>query len=358
LHKSSELSKLVICILAITLATALSIPLNAYALGGKEAFPFSVPIAGPAKGLNTTLPVGQSPTTRDIIVEWMETQSGQDRFNPEFIVVNQEDTVSLVFINNDTVAHDFVIGPPYDILVNASVPGLYNDVTGQKFTTPALHNSPGVIVTGTPGNVSASYSFVARYAGIYEYVCTYHIDVGMIGYLVVLAPPSSNTSQVQSNATTQTGQQSPSTTQVSIDAGSGVNTSSPGYTPVDVTVVMGVNNTVVWTNNDNMAHTVTGIDGSFDSGNMNPGKSFVHTFTKTGVFAYTCTYHNWMHGTVTVLSGEGSSPPQSAGDFTVVLTGHEIYGIISFGIVIVVALMLIFTKQGRKHQQASSNAGS
>ena len=309
-----------------------------------KSSPTSSPSVPSQASANASLPIGQAPTTRDIIVEWMETQSGQDRFNPEFIVVNQWDTVNLVFINNDTVAHDLVIGPPYNILLNATVPGLYNDVTGEKFTTPALNNSPGVVVTGTPGNVSGSYSFVAKYPGIFEYVCGYHIEVGMIGYLVVLAPTTSpSTGPTQPNATAQTGQ-SPNVVQVSIDAGSGAHTNSPGYTPFDVTVVVGVNNTVMWTNNDDMPHTVTATDGSFDSTNMNPGKSFTYTFSKAGVYPYICTYHHWMHGTVTVLGGPGSSPIQSSGDFTVVLTGHEIYGMMAFGIIIIVALMLIFTK--------------
>ncbi len=353
LDNRSGLSKVTICMLAIVLAIALFLPLNVHASAGNRVAPLSATTPVPSgTDANTSLPAAQAPTARDIIVEWMETQSGQDRFNPEFIIVNQMDTVNFVFINNDTVAHDFVMGPPYNILVNASVPGLYDDVTGQKITTPALHNSPGVVVTGTPGNVSASYSFVARYAGIFQYVCTYHIEVGMIGYLVVLAPTSPSSGQTQPNATTQAGQ-SPNTVQVSIDAGSGVNTNLPGYTPADITVVIGVNNTVVWANNDDMPHTVTALDGSFDSANLNPGKSFVHTFTNSGVFAYTCTYHRWMNGTVTVLGGAGSSPVQGSGDFTVVLTGHEIYGIMAFAIVIIFGLMLVFTKTKHKDQQPS-----
>ena len=74
-----------------------------------------------------------------------------------------------------------------------------------------------------------------------------------------------------------------------------------GYDPDNVTVVIGINNTVIWTNNDNEPHTVTATDGSFDSGNMNPGAVFVHTFTSPGSYTYICTYHPWMRGFVTVL---------------------------------------------------------
>ena len=74
-----------------------------------------------------------------------------------------------------------------------------------------------------------------------------------------------------------------------------------GYDPDNITVVIGVNNTVIWTNNDNEPHTVTASDGSFDSGNINPGATFTYTFTTPGTYTYICTYHPWMHGYVTVI---------------------------------------------------------
>ncbi len=120
--------------------------------------------------LNTTvnnlaknLPVvSQAPTIRTVRETWFLSSSAhQDRFDPSFIVVNQGDTVRLTLIDNDSVAHDFVVGPPYSITVNATVPGLVNDITGNVFTTYATDNSPGVIVKGSPGNVSAEYSFKA-----------------------------------------------------------------------------------------------------------------------------------------------------------------------------------------------------
>jgi plastocyanin len=57
---------------------------------------------------------------------------------------------------------------------------------------------------------------------------------------------------------------------------------------------------VTWTNNDTTAHTVTFDDGSADSGNLAPGSTFDHTFATAGTFAYHCTIHSSMHGTVTV----------------------------------------------------------
>lgn len=249
----------------------------------------------------TTLPVmNQAPTLRTIRETWYLSPSAhQDRFEPSFIVVNQGDTVKLTLIDNDTVAHDFVVGPPYNIIVNATVPGLINDLTGQTFTTPARYNSPGVVVQGTPGNVTATYTFVAAYAGIFEFVCTYHAQVGMIGYLVVL--PNAAYSQ-KSTATTGSGTTAPGqAVAVSIVPGA-LNPPSKGFSPDNLTLVIGVNNTVTWTNNDSTIHTVTANDGSFGSGYLNPGSSYSYTFTKPGVFEYHCQLHPWMVGYVTVLA--------------------------------------------------------
>lgn len=308
-------------------------------------------VAAVTPNVNASAQTAQTATTRNVIIEWTKTVSDQDRFYPDFIIVNQGDTVALTFINNDTVIHDFVIGPPYNIVVNASVPGLYDDNTLQLITTPATRNSPGVVVSGTPGNVSATYSFVAKYAGIFEYVCTYHIPVGMIGYLVVLAPNTSSTTQP--TTPNQTVPQSSTTIPVSIDPGSGTNVNLPGYTSTDITVVIGVNNTVKWTNNDNMPHTVTARDGSFDSGNMNPGATYVYTFTRAGMYEYTCSYHGWMHGTVKVVTETIGLESGEHGEFTVVLTSYEVYGIIGFGIVALLAITMVLGRTRRTGEQTT-----
>jgi len=258
-------------------------------------------------GANLTLPVmNQPPSIRTIRETWYLSPSAhQDRFDPTFIIVNQGDTVRLTLIDNDTVAHDFVIGPPYNINVNATVPGLINDLTGQKFTTPSRNNSPGVVVTGTRGNVSASLTFVAGTPGIFEFVCTYHAQVGMIGYLVVL-PNAAFKATTTATATVTT--TAPAGTSVNVSIASG-QTSFPrkGFTPDNITVRLGVNNTVIWTNDDASIHTVTSTtvpSGTtpFDSGYLNTGDSFVYTFTTPGVYVYHCQLHPWMTGTVTVKS--------------------------------------------------------
>ncbi len=250
-----------------------------------------------------SLPVmNQTNTIRQIRETWyLSPAAAQDRFDPSTIVVNQGDTVDLTLIDNDTVAHDFVIGPPYNIIVNATVPGLVNDITGQTFSTPQKNSSPGVVVTGKPGGVSATYSFVAKYAGIFEFVCTYHAEIGMIGYLTVL-PDSAYTGKASTPG--QAGGSSPNITTVDMVQGSGANASiAQSFAPSPVTVVIGVNNTVTWVNDDSAPHTVTANDGSFGSGNIAPTGTFTFTFTTPGTYEYHCLYHPWMVGTVIVKSG-------------------------------------------------------
>jgi plastocyanin len=55
-----------------------------------------------------------------------------------------------------------------------------------------------------------------------------------------------------------------------------------------------------WSNDDSTTHTVTADDGSFDSGNLSPGKSFSTTLAKAGMIKYHCSIHTFMHGTVSV----------------------------------------------------------
>jgi plastocyanin len=78
------------------------------------------------------------------------------------------------------------------------------------------------------------------------------------------------------------------------------------FAPPSITIQVG--GTVTWSNDGQTAHTTTANDGSFDSGNLDPGQSFNHTFTQPGTFAYYCEYHRSLgqEGTVTVqASGSG-----------------------------------------------------
>jgi plastocyanin len=64
-----------------------------------------------------------------------------------------------------------------------------------------------------------------------------------------------------------------------------------------------VGDTVTWTNDESVGHDVTADDGSFKSGpsgGLQQGDTFQHKFDKPGNFAYKCTVHPNMTGTVNV----------------------------------------------------------
>jgi len=70
------------------------------------------------------------------------------------------------------------------------------------------------------------------------------------------------------------------------------------FSPNSIQVAAGT--TVTWTNSDTTTHTVTADDGSFDSGNLDPGKTFSFTFDKAGTFTYHCAIHPNMKATIVV----------------------------------------------------------
>ena len=76
------------------------------------------------------------------------------------------------------------------------------------------------------------------------------------------------------------------------------------------TINIEVGSTVIWENTDGVPHTVTGgsggvRDGTFDSGLAGPGQTFTRRFDVAGTYAFTCTVHPAMNGTVIV--GDGKS---------------------------------------------------
>ena len=71
---------------------------------------------------------------------------------------------------------------------------------------------------------------------------------------------------------------------------------SGAFNPADVTIMQ--SGTILWVNNDEQAHTVTADDGSFDSGDIQPGGSFTFTFNIVGPHTYRCKHHREMAGVV------------------------------------------------------------
>lgn len=70
------------------------------------------------------------------------------------------------------------------------------------------------------------------------------------------------------------------------------------FVPAVITVKAGT--VVTWTNSDDVEHSATGDDKSFDSRLFGKGKTYSYTFTKAGTYEYHCTLHQYMKGTVIV----------------------------------------------------------
>lgn len=81
-------------------------------------------------------------------------------------------------------------------------------------------------------------------------------------------------------------------------AGNTVEIKDFAYSPASLSVKVG--DTVTWTNKDLTGHSATADDGSFDTGVLAQGESGSFTFTKAGTFAYHCTPHPNIQGTITV----------------------------------------------------------
>jgi plastocyanin len=70
------------------------------------------------------------------------------------------------------------------------------------------------------------------------------------------------------------------------------------FNPSNANILVG--QSVKFVEDDDTPHTVTAVDKSFDSGNLDKGSTWTYTFATAGTYAYFCAYHPYMKGTVTV----------------------------------------------------------
>jgi amicyanin len=80
--------------------------------------------------------------------------------------------------------------------------------------------------------------------------------------------------------------------------GTAVSISDFKFNPPTLTVPVGT--TVTWTNQDEEPHTLAAKDGSFHSPGMDTHATYSFTFTTAGSYAYICSIHPFMNGTVVV----------------------------------------------------------
>lgn len=91
---------------------------------------------------------------------------------------------------------------------------------------------------------------------------------------------------------------------------------SYSFMPATLTVPVGT--TVIWSNMDGVTHTTTSDAGLWNSGSLNPGASFQHTFTSAGTFTYHCMIHPSMHGTIVVQGASTQSTTSTSRTLTVI----------------------------------------
>lgn len=88
------------------------------------------------------------------------------------------------------------------------------------------------------------------------------------------------------------------TDQVSIVNNAWMINATQTYSPRIIQVAPGT--TVSWTNDDTVVHTVTDLNGTFDSQLIQPSTTWRHSFSSAGTYHYFCTLHPWMKGIVIV----------------------------------------------------------
>ena len=152
--------------------------------------------------------------------------------------------------------------------------------TGSGFDTGVINpGQVGTVVLDTPGN--------------FAYACQIHPEmtgrIGVRGEDGVVPQAQAGTQDAPAGATP-------------------VRIINLSFDPASVTVQTGT--AVTWTNEDAPPHTVTSVDGTFDSGIFDPGASFTWTFDQPGSFPYVCQLHPQMQGTV-IVEGEATTEAAS-----------------------------------------------
>ena len=71
-----------------------------------------------------------------------------------------------------------------------------------------------------------------------------------------------------------------------------------GFAPEKAAAEVGV--PVRWRNDDPTEHTVTALNGEFDSASLGPDESYSFTFDEPGTYAYRCEIHPEMKGSIQV----------------------------------------------------------
>jgi nitrite reductase (NO-forming) len=186
---------------------------------------------------------------------------------------------------------------------------------------PPLRGSQTTLVPAGGGTVVELIGQVPSTIVLVDHALARAVDKGAIGQIVVTGDPNleifedvtgggagaSGGHEMQGGEETE----APAGEQISIVAGAWTNQDmgaadefSESEDPADYSInvlTVKAGTTVTWTNDDpGMIHTVTSVDGLFDSGFLDEGATWSHTFEEAGEFEYFCGPHPWMRAKVVV----------------------------------------------------------
>jgi plastocyanin len=110
--------------------------------------------------------------------------------------------------------------------------------------------------------------------------------------------PATAAGQLKAEATAQTAKQA--SAQAAAPAGNVVEVKVDNFSFSPQTITIKPGTTVIWTNRDDIPHTVVSDDKVFKSKVLDTDEKFSYTFDKAGNFPYFCSVHPKMTGKVIV----------------------------------------------------------
>lgn len=117
------------------------------------------------------------------------------------------------------------------------------------------------------------------------------------GFILVIATACGGSSATTPPAAATAATGGAPTCAAGVGTGQQVAAVNIAFTPPSTSV--GVGGTVTWTNGDTVTHTIT-FDNGPDCGHLAAASSLTVTFPAAGTYAYHCTIHSSMKGTITV----------------------------------------------------------
>ena len=176
--------------------------------------------------------------------------------------------------------------------------------TNQDSTPHTVTSTSGLFDSGVMDQ-GENFSYVFQDPGTYDYYCLIHPYMKA----KVIVTPSGGARPAGAGASpSEEGQAEVSRTDESravVNHGQSVlvEIKKHAYDPDSITVPVGTH--VVWRNFDSAPHTVTGVNGLFDSGVMDQGENFSYAFQDPGTYDYYCMIHPNMKAKVIVIPSDG-----------------------------------------------------